>query len=116
MVKVKGPIDRRLTAGRRLSVTGIHELAEVHALSVHASSGILTLSSRLLQNVPAVAVRRTKAGRLELDFTKRFWRTLAIAGLDPVGGKSIPLDVFVVLRGGGHVELSCVRRGKHRPV
>ncbi|NNN15580.1 MAG: hypothetical protein HKL82_06965 [Acidimicrobiaceae bacterium] len=112
---VKGPFDRRITAGRRISVTSLDGLRDLQALCVLASPNLLKLTTKFVLNAPTVVVRKTRAGRLELDFTKGLRRMLIDARLDPTVGKSIPIDVYLIKRG-RHFEFECVRRGKGRPI
>lgn len=112
---VQGPFDRRITAARRISVTGLEGLKNVDLLCVHASPNLLRLTTQLFLNVPVVKVRKTRAGRLELDFTRDLRSLLVDADLDPRDGQSIQIDVFRISRG-QHLELECVRRGKGRPI
>ncbi len=112
---VKGPFDRHITAGRRISVTSLEGMGDVHVLCVHATPNVLRLTTQFFLNMPTVAVRKTRAERLELNFTKGLRRLLIEAGLDPTGGRSIPIDVRQIKRG-RHFEWECVQRGQGRPI
>lgn len=111
----KGPFDRHITVGRCISITSLEGLDSVHSLCVIASPYVMRLTTQFFPNAPTVRVRRTRAGRLELDFTKALRQMLIDALLDPVDDKSVPIDVYVIKRG-RHIELECVRRGKGRPM
>ncbi|WP_298210400.1 hypothetical protein [Ferrimicrobium sp.] len=110
-----GPFDRRISSQRRISITGLIRDEQIGDLSVRASRGVLRLSTAFFVDIQVVCIRTTRAGRREIDLTGVLRKLLAQAELDPVDGKSIPLDVYKIRRG-RYVELECVRRGKRRPL
>ena len=114
-VSVMGPFDRRITKGRRISVTALEGLKGVEFLCVFASPGVVRMTTEFFPDAPLVQVKQTKAGRREVNLTGPLRRLLTIARLDPTGNCSIAIDVWVEKRG-RYVELKCVQRGKGRPI
>jgi hypothetical protein len=92
--------------------------AELDRLWAYPVHGGVALSREVLALRPRVRVRTTGAGRRELVLTRQAVRKLLRdAHLDPAGGVSVGVDVYVVSDADGVlVRLELYRRGRRRAV